>query len=111
MEPRLGELDRPAARPIQIGLPEARSRREIFRRTCAVVLDSAQTWGDEGVAIVAMSPTLTRADVRSAFDQISEKFCVTGIDLRFDEHESGRLQAVFEANGRSAASGSRGATP
>ena len=110
MEPRLVELDRPANRLIQSGLLEAGARQEVFRRTCAVVLDLAQTWGDEGLAIMVLSPPLTRADVQSAFDEISEKFSVAGIELRFGEHESGCPQAVFEAHGRSAAPGWRGAT-
>jgi hypothetical protein len=75
---------------------EARSRREIFRHTCAVLLDMAPSWGDEGAVIVVTSPLLTRADVQSAFDQISEKYHVAGIDLRFDQQDEGALQAIFE---------------
>ena len=75
---------------------EARSRREIFRHTCAVVFDLAPTWGDEGAAMVVKNPLLTRADIQSAFDQISEKYHVAGITLRFDEQDGGRLQAIFE---------------
>ena len=55
-----------------------------------------------GAAVVVMHSLLTRADVQSAFDEISEKFRVGGIDLCFGEHESGRLQAIFQAQSRSA---------
>lgn len=83
-------------------LLEARSRPEIFRHICAVVFDVAPRWGtegdgfDEGAAIVVTSPLLTRADVQSLFDEISEKFHVAGIDLRFDQQDGGPLQAIFE---------------
>jgi len=102
MELRFVRSERPASRPIQDDRSEARSRREVILRTCAVVLDLAQTWGDDGAAVVVMHPLLTRADVQSAFDEISEKFRVGGIDLCFAEHESGRLQAIFQAQSRSA---------
>ncbi len=102
MELRFVGSERPASRPIQDDRSEARSRREVILRTCAVVLDLAQTWGDDGAAVVVMHPLLTRADVQSAFDEVSEKFRVSGIDLCFGEHESGRLQAIFQAQSRSA---------
>ena len=78
---------------------EARSRREIFRHIYAVVFDLAPRWGDaicEGAAIMVTSPLPTPADVQSAFDEISEKFHVAGIDLRFDEQDGGSLHAIFE---------------
>jgi hypothetical protein len=82
---------------------EARSRREIFRHICAVVFDVAARWGDrwgdaidEDAAIVVTSPLLTRADVQSVFDEISEKYHVGGIALRFDEQDGRPLQAIFE---------------
>jgi len=78
---------------------EARSRREIFRHICAVVFDVAPRWGDaidEGAAIVVTSPLLTRADVQSVFDEISEKYHVAGIALRFDEQDGRPLQAIFD---------------
>ena len=100
MEQRFVRSERPASRPIQDDRSEARSRREVILRTCAVVLDLAQTWGDDGAAVVVMHPLLTRADVQSAFDEVSEKFRVGGIDLCFAEHESGRLQAIFQAHSR-----------
>lgn len=102
MELRHVGSERPASRPIQVDRSEARSRRDVIVRTRAVVLDLAQTWGDEGAAVVVMHSPLTRADVRSAFDEVSEKFRVGGIDLCFEEHESGRLQAIFQAHSRSA---------
>ncbi len=80
-------------------LLEARSRPEIFRHICAVVFEVAPQWGDaidDGVAIVVSGPLLTRSDVQSAFDEISEKYRVAGIDLRFDEHDGGPLHAIFE---------------
>ena len=68
----------------------------LLRQTCAVVLDPAPTWSDEGAAIVVVAdPRLTRADVLSAFDEITEKFHVTGIDLRVDERDGG-LRAIFK---------------
>ncbi len=78
---------------------EARSRPEIFRQTCAVVFDLAPRWGyegDEGAVLVLTSPLLTRADVQSAFDAISDEYHVAGIDLRFDVQADGSLQAIFE---------------
>ena len=78
---------------------KARSRREIFRHIYAVVFDLAPRWGDaicEGAAIMVTSPLPTPADVQSAFDEISEKFHVAGIDLRFDEQGGGSLHAIFE---------------
>ena len=75
---------------------EARSQHEIFRHTCAVVFGLASAWGDEGAAMVVTNPLLTRADIQSAFDQISEQYHVAGITLRFDEQDDGRLQAIFE---------------
>ena len=110
MELRLVGSERPVSRPIAGERSEARARREVILRTCVVVLDLAQTWGDEGTAVVVMHPPLTRADVRSAFDEVSEKFRVGGIDLCFEEHESGPRRAIFRAHSRSRVSGSRGAT-
>ena len=117
MEPRLHDphrLDPSRAEPRR---SVARSRHELLRQTCAVVLDPAPSWSDEGAAIVVVAdPRLTRADVLSAFDEITEKFHVTGIDFRVDERE-GRLRAVFEprdssrlspAGGRSSPSPSPG---
>lgn len=78
---------------------EARSRREIFRHICAVVFEVAPRWGDaidEGAAIAVTSPLLTRADVQSVFDEISEKHHVAGVALRFDEQYGRPLQAIFE---------------
>jgi hypothetical protein len=83
---------------------KARSRREIFRHICAVVFDVAPRWGDAidaGAAIVVTSSPLTRADVQSAFDEISEQYHVAGIDLRFDQQNGGPLQAIFEPIDRS----------
>jgi hypothetical protein len=39
---------------------------------------------------------ITRADVQSAFDEISEQYHVAGIELRFDQQNGGPLQAIFE---------------
>jgi hypothetical protein len=77
---------------------EARSRQEIFRQICAVVFDVAPRWrwSDGDAAIVVTSPLLTRADVQSAFDEISEKYHVAGIGLRFEEQAGGPLRAIFE---------------
>lgn len=89
---------------------EARSRQEIFRHIRAVVLDVAPGWGDDGAAIVVTSPPLTRADVQSAFDEISEKYHVGGIDLHFDEEAGGPLKAVFGPIDRSNAGRTRYST-
>ena len=110
MELRLVGSDRPVSRPIEGGRSEARARREVILRTCVVVLELAETWGDEGAVELVMRPPLTRADVRSAFDEVSEKFRVGGIDLCFEEHESAPRRAIFRAHTRSRVSGSRGAT-
>jgi hypothetical protein len=97
-------LVHPASQQTQSGrvLLEARSRPEIFRQTCAVVFDLAPRWGDEldeRAVIVLTSPLLTRADVQSAFDAISDEYHVAGIDVRFDEQDDGSLQAIFEPFG------------
>ena len=76
-------------------LREARSRRELFRHICEAVGDMAPRWGDEGTAIVVTSP-MTRADVQSVFDAISEEYHIAGIQLRFVEQSGGPLQAIFE---------------
>ena len=110
MELRLVGSERPASGPIEAGRSEARSRREAILCTCAVVLDLGHTWGDEGAVELVMHPPLTPADVQSAFDEVSEKFGVGGIDLCFEEHESGPRRAIFRAHSRSRVSGSRGAT-
>jgi hypothetical protein len=78
----------------------ARSRREIFRHISAVVLDVAPTWGDEDTAIVATSPLVTRADIQSVFDEITEKYHVAGINLRFDVQAGCPLRAILEPAGR-----------
>jgi hypothetical protein len=77
---------------------EVRSPRELFRQTSAVVFDLAPRWGavDDSAAIVVTSPLLTRADVQSAFDEISEKYHVAGITLRFNQQDGGPLKAIFE---------------
>ena len=87
-----------ASTPGRVGheLRQARSRRELFRHTCEAVVDMAPRWGDEGTAIVVTSPPLTRADVQSVFDEISEEYDIAGIQLRFVEQNGGSLQAIFE---------------
>jgi hypothetical protein len=96
MEPRLQDPHRLDASRAKLGRPVARSRHELLHQTCAVVLDPAPSWSDGGSAIIVVAdPRLTRADVLSAFDEITEKFHVTGIGLRFDE-QGGRLRAIFE---------------
>jgi hypothetical protein len=75
---------------------EARSRQEVFRQMSAVVFDLAPRWGDKGAAIVVRSSLLTRAAVQSVFDEISEKYHVAGIRLRFDQRDGWPLHAIFE---------------
>jgi len=75
---------------------EAPSPREIFRRTRTAVFDAAPRCGEKRAAIVVTSPLLTRADVRVAFEEITEKYRLAGINLRFDEQCDGSLQAIFE---------------
>lgn len=78
-----------------VGPLEAGSRQEIFRETSAVVFKVAWTLGDESATIALTNPRLTRADVQSVFDEISEKHHVAGIDLRFDEQVGGGLRAIY----------------
>ncbi len=104
--------DRREARPPTALRPGARSRRELFHETCAIVFDLAPAWSTGGAATVVLSdPLLTRALVRSAFDEISEKFRVTGISLRFDEQEAGGLRAIFEPRPDLALTPARSAQP
>jgi hypothetical protein len=76
---------------------EARSRRELFRHTSAVVFELAPAWDVDGAAIVVTHHPLTRADVQRAFDEISQKHHVEGIALRFEEHAGEPLHATFES--------------
>jgi hypothetical protein len=100
MELRLGRSDRPlylvAGRPLLV----ARSHQEVFKCVHTVVLDIAPTWADEGATVAVTGPLLTRAEVQSAFDQISEKYHVSGIDLCFSEEDGGRLQAIVRPSRR-----------
>jgi hypothetical protein len=99
VELQLVDVVRLDSRAIRAGLREARSRQELVRETCAVILEMALTGTDEGAAIVLRNPLLTLADVQSVFDEISETFYVTGIDLSFDEQDGGRLRAIFAPSG------------
>ena len=74
---------------------------------CAVVFDLAPRWGDKGAAIVVRSSLLTRAAVQSVFDEISEKYHVAGIGLRFDQRDGRPLHAIFEPLGRTNSHGAR----
>jgi hypothetical protein len=86
---------------------EARSRQEIFRHMCAVVFDLAPRWGDRGAEIVVTGSLLTRAAVQSVFDEISEKYHVGGIGLRFDQRDGRLLRVIFEPIDRTAPRHSR----
>lgn len=88
--------DQPNLRSIPVERPEARTRQELFRLTSSVVHDGAPTWGDRHTGFVVANPLLTRADVQSVFDEISEKHNVAGIALRFEKRPDERLQAIFE---------------
>ena len=70
--------------------------------------------------MVVKDPRLTRVDVRAVFDEVSEKFRVTGIRLRFDEQKDEGIRAIFEpwhelrstvTHARFAVAGSRGSHP
>jgi hypothetical protein len=78
----------------------ALSRHELFQHLCTVVFDLAPGWeeGDSAIVVVA-SPPLTRADVRSIFDQIREKYHVVGIEVFLDEPDDEPLRAIFVRNG------------
>ena len=83
---------------------EARSRQEIFRHACSVVFEEAPAWGeDDAVVLELRNPLLGREDVEATFDGISEKFNVSGIDLRFWERPRLPLQAIFRASRRTVA--------
>ena len=90
----------PPGSPRLPGRSEARSREELFRRTCAVVFEMAPAWGSTGAAIVVAAPPLNQAAVQSAFDEISEKYGVTGIDLHFADEDGRRLHAIFSPSSR-----------
>jgi hypothetical protein len=76
---------------------QAQTRQELFHQTCEVIFGLAPTWTDESHAIVVVKDArMTRADVQAVFDEISEKFRVTGIYLRFGEQEDGGIRAIFE---------------
>lgn len=86
-----------ASRPSRTGgqaFPD-HARREIFRRTRSMVFDSVPRCGEEHTVRAITSPVLRRDDVQAAFDEISEKVHLTGIELTFAEHHSGNLQAIF----------------
>jgi hypothetical protein len=99
---------------------QARTRQELFHRACEVILTLAPTWTETSRAIVVVKdPRMTHAGVQAVFDEISEKFRVTDISLRFDEQEDGGIRAIFEpchdlgptlTRGRSALARSRAAT-
>ena len=75
---------------------EARSRRELLRLTRQVVTFTAPRWRNDGVvSIVVRDPALTKADIRSAFDEIHEKLHVDRVALRVDDRERRGLLAVF----------------
>ena len=40
-------------------------------------------------------PSLNRADVQAAFDELREKQHIVGIELRFEEPDGGDLRATF----------------
>jgi hypothetical protein len=72
---------------------EARSRQDIFRHACSVVFEEAPAWGeDDAVVLELRNPLLGREDVEGTFEGISEKFNVSGIDLRFWERPRLPLQ-------------------
>ena len=80
---------------------EARSRQDIFRHACSVVFEEAPAWvEDDAVVLELRNPLLGREDVEGTFEGISEKFNVSGIDLRFWERPRLPLQAIFRASRR-----------
>ena len=65
----------------------AGSRLELLRCTRTVVRDVAPEWeDDDGAATIEVTDArLTREDVWYAFDEIHERYHVSGIDLGIDE--------------------------
>jgi hypothetical protein len=74
----------------------ARGREDLFRQLCAVIHVLAPRWDENGSAtILVIGPGLTRALVKSTFDEICEQHHVVGIELRFQEREGTPLRAIF----------------
>jgi hypothetical protein len=73
----------------------SRASRERFRHARAVVFDAAPLWGDADRAVVVIDPLLTRSDVQVAFEEIAEKYRISGIELRFDEQPGTGLRVSF----------------
>ena len=92
----LGNADRLDSSRMPVDRREARTRHELLCEICAVIFGLAPAWTDDSSSAKLVVTRLTRADVRSAFDEIGEKFHVGGIDLRFAEQEDGHLQAIFQ---------------
>ena len=77
----------------------AGSRLELLRCTRTIVRDVAPEWPDEDGAatIVVTDPRLTRADVWFAFDEIHERYHVSGIDLGIDEQPGRPLRVILRS--------------
>ena len=84
------------ARPRRSVRLEARSRHELLLCTRAVLRDLAPSWsiGDWAVILIK-DPSLGHHEVHAAFDEINERYHVSGIGLEFDEQEGEPLRAVF----------------
>ena len=78
----------------------ARTRLDLLRCTRSVVCEVAPDWGDEddAVTIVVTDPQLTRAGVRSAIDEIDERYHVSGIDLEIDEQPGRAFRVTLRAS-------------
>ena len=95
--PASGVVSRRVTSPTELFV--AGSRLELLQCTRTVVRDLAPEWGDEeGVAtIVVTDSRLTRIDVWRAFDEISEMYQVSGIDLGIDEQPGRPLRVTLRA--------------
>jgi hypothetical protein len=77
----------------------ARSREELFRCLCRIVLVVAPAWGHGGSADIEVTGPLSSADVVGVFAEISEKYHVEGIGLRVVDRDHA-LHAILAAAAR-----------
>ena len=96
---RLVESGRARAQATPAALAETRSRRDLFRQTCTVLLEVAPGWCEGDATVVIATPPLTGADVQSTFDEVSEKYRVSGVALHLEE-DGGKVRAIFEHSPR-----------
>ena len=86
------------ARPRRSVRLEARSRHELLLCTRAVLRDLAPSWsiGDWAVILIK-DPSLGHHEVHAAFDEINERYHVSGVEIEFADDDGEPLRAVFSA--------------